>query len=70
MGLISVLAQKFGYVKVSGEGWCDDTAIAEMYTEACYRDLALWTGIDLIAKAISKCEFKVFVKSKEDKNNK
>lgn len=69
MGLISVLAQKFGYVKVSGEGWCDDTAIAEMYTEACYRDLALWTGIDLIAKAISKCEFKVFVKNKEEKNN-
>jgi len=71
LGLISWLSQKLngGMVNVSGSGWCSDETLAELYTEACYRDLALWTGIDLIAKSISKCEFKTFIKGKEDKNN-
>lgn len=67
MGLISWLAEKMNGapVKVSGEGW--DGEIAELYADACYRELAMWNAIDLIAKSISKCEFKEFQAGKEKK---
>lgn len=67
MGLISWLSEKMNGapVKVSGEGW--DGEIAELYADACYRELAMWNAIDLIAKSISKCEFKEFQAGKEKK---
>lgn len=69
MGLISWLASKLdgAPIKASGEGWAADTVLIEMYTEACYRKMALWTAVDLIAKSISKCEFKTLEKGKEVK---
>lgn len=67
MGLISWLAEKMNGapVKVSGEGWAGE--ISELYADACYRELAMWNAIDLIAKSISKCEFKEFQAGKEKK---
>lgn len=67
MGLISWLAEKMNGapVKVNGEGWAGE--ISELYADACYRELAMWNAIDLIAKSISKCEFKEFQAGKEKK---
>lgn len=69
MGLISWLSNKLGggSVSVSGSAWCGDSEITQMYSEACYREMALMTAIDLIARFVSKCEFKTLKNGKEDK---
>ena len=71
MNLITWLSRKLGGnpVKVSGEGWRDEAFITELYTDACYRDMALFTAVDMMARFISKCEFKVFLGGREDSKN-
>lgn len=69
MGLISWISKKLGSstVEVGGKDWGSDATISELYAEACYRELTLWTAIDLIARFVSKCEFKTLKDGKEDK---
>lgn len=54
-------------VKVTGDEWCVE--MADLYADVCYRELAMYTAIDLIAKSISKCEFKEFQAKKEQKGH-
>ena len=70
MGLLSWLADKFGSdpVPVSGEDlslYTDEyiALIGDIYI----RELAFWSCTNVIANAVSKCEFKTFVKNKETK---
>lgn len=67
MGLISYIKKVLGLesVKVNGEGWVDNPLFIDYFAEACYRDLALWSCIDLISKSISKCEFKTYRNGEE-----
>lgn len=66
MGLISWLSKWFGGpVPLSS----DDMKIAiEQYSSEIYvREMAFWSATNLIANAISKCEFKTFFKGEEIK---
>ncbi len=72
MTLIDWLRAKFsgGAVPVSGS---DLHAYADEYAtlagDVYIREMALWSAINLIANAISKCEFKTYVKGKEVKGH-
>ena len=44
----------------------DKDVQSAMY-EVYLRELAFWTCVNKIANAISKCEFKTYIKKKEDK---
>ncbi len=67
MGLIGWLSKKFvgGSVPLSGSelnAYFDDI-IAEIHI----REMAFWSTVNLIANAVSKCEFKTYVRGKEVK---
>lgn len=66
LGLISFLQEKLGKpVPVSGCDWELIEEYADLVGELCYRELAFWSAINMIANAVSKCEFKTFVDGKE-----
>lgn len=66
MRLISWLASKFGgTVPLSGEDL--DTAIEQYSSEVHIREVAFWSTVNIIANAVSKCEFKTYLRGKEDK---
>jgi HK97 family phage portal protein len=57
-----------GEIPLSG---ADITTYAEEYSstmgEIFFREMSFWSAVNLIANAISKCEFKTFVNKKEEK---
>lgn len=65
MGLIRWLASKLGRVPLSG----DDLAISieEYASEVHIREVAFWSTVNIIANAVSKCEFKTYLRGKEIK---
>ncbi|WP_243122157.1 phage portal protein [Clostridium thermarum] len=68
MGLISWLAKKLGgSVPLSGSQI--DEAIEQYFNEVHIREVAFWSTVNLIANAISKCEFKTYVDGKERKGD-
>ena len=54
-----------GSVPLSGDIW-SDPELADIIAEFHIRELAFETAANLIANSISKCEFKTFVKNKEN----
>lgn len=66
MGLIRWLANKLGgSVPLSG---ADLTAAMEEYfNEIHIREVAFWSAVNIISNAVSKCEFKTYVRGKEVK---
>lgn len=66
MGLISWLASKLGgSTPLSGAHI--DEALEQYFNEVHIREVAFWSAVNLIANAVSKCEFKTYVKGKETK---
>lgn len=65
MGLISFLANKLGYVPLSGQAMFE--AIEEYATDVHIRELAFWNCVNMIANSIGKCEFRTFKNGKEVK---
>lgn len=67
MGLISFFQEKFGGkpVPINGCDWELFEEYAELVGEQCYRELAFWSAVNVIANAVSKCEFRTFVNGKE-----
>lgn len=68
MGLISWLQDKLGSEPVPLTGvdeWIDEytSLVADVYV----REMAFWSCVNIIANAVSKCEFKTFISSKEVK---
>ncbi|MFT3952772.1 MAG: phage portal protein [Oscillospiraceae bacterium] len=60
IGLFEWLSKRLGgEVPINAASAYGDE-LNQLYTEACYRDMALWTAIDIIAKAVSKCEIKEY----------
>lgn len=68
MGLIRWLANKFGG-SVSLNQDSINVAMEEYMSESHIRELALWNAVNLIANAISKCEFKTYYRGVEQKGD-
>ena len=68
MSFISWLIDKFGGKPAPLNG-TDLKEYAEEYAalvgDICIREMAFWSAVNIIANAISKCEFKTFVNKKE-----
>lgn len=67
MGLIKFLASKFGTKSIPLNGDELDAALEEIYTEIHIREMAFWSTVNIIANAVSKCEFKTYNRGKEIK---
>ena len=66
MGLMSWLSKWLGGpVPLSGEDL--DTALEQYTSEVHIREVAFWSAVNIIANAVSKCEFQTYVKGKEIK---
>lgn len=67
MGIFTWLKEKFfGPIPLSGEAL--DAFIEEYAATACdisIREMAFWSAVNLIANAVSKCEFKTYQNKKE-----
>ena len=64
MGLISWLSKWIGGpVPLSGEDL--DAALEQYTSEVHIREVAFWSTVNIIANAVSKCEFQTYVKGKE-----
>lgn len=69
MGLISWLIDKFGCspvpVNFNDKEYYDEYAslVADVYI----REMAFWSAVNLVANAVSKCEFKTYLNGKEVK---
>jgi HK97 family phage portal protein len=70
MGLFTWLKEKFSNGSIPLSGANLDLFIEEYASTACdvcFREMAFWSAVNLIANAISKCEFKTFMGGKEVK---
>lgn len=65
MGLISFLANKLGYVPLSGNAVYE--AIEEYASEVHVRELAFWNCANMVGNSLSNCEFRTFRNGKEVK---
>lgn len=69
MGLISWLASKLSGASISTKFLDED--LLDEYTnlvgDIYIREMAFWSAVNIVANAISKCEFKTFVNGKEVK---
>lgn len=67
IGLIGFIKKKLGkdIVPLSGEDL--DSALSEIYTETHIREMAFWNTVNIISNAVSKCEFKTYVRGEEKK---
>ena len=66
MNIIDWLKERLGSkpVPLSGDIF---TELDEIIADICYRELAFYSAINLIANALSKCEFKTYNQNKEVK---
>ncbi len=70
MGLISWLIDKFGGETVPLSGTAElfaDDEYAALIADIYIREMAFWSATNLVANAVSKCEFKTFFNGKETK---
>lgn len=66
MGLINWLIDKLGKpVPVNYKG--DMNEVEEILGDTYIREVAFWSAVNMIANAVSKCEFKTFMNGKETK---
>lgn len=71
MGLITWIRDRLGgNIPLSGTDL--NSALSEyeyLIADIYIRELAFWSAVNLIANAVSKCEFKTYLKGKETKGN-
>jgi HK97 family phage portal protein len=66
LGIISWLANKLGgSIPLSGADVTD--ALEQYFNEVHIREVAFWSTVNIIANAVSKCEFKTYYRGKEQK---
>lgn len=68
MGLISWVQKKLGLGYTPLGGW-DEFAdeYADAVADVYFREMAFWSAVNIVANAVSKCEFRTFVNGKEKK---
>ena len=70
MGLISWLVDKLGHpVPIDSSIEYDIDEYAEIIGDISVREMAFWSATNLIANAVSKCEFKTYESNKEVKQS-
>lgn len=72
MGLITWVKERLGVqsAPVSGaelKGALDEYSV--LMADIYIRELAFWSAVNIIANAVSKCEFKTFLNGKETRGN-
>ena len=68
MSFISWLKEKLGSAPVPLSALGDLAAeYSELVADIYIREMAFWSAVNLVANAVSKCEFKTFVNGKETK---
>lgn len=67
MGLISWLSSKLGRSEVPLTDESYNEIFESLMAEIHIREIAFWSTVNLIANAVSKCEFKTYVRGKETK---
>lgn len=67
MGLISWLIDKFGGKPVPTNFRFDEDEYASLVFDIYVREMAFWSAVNIVANAVSKCEFKTYLNGKEDK---
>lgn len=69
MGLKSWLANKMGINSVPLSGDDLNAALEQYASEVHIREMAFWSAVNIIANAVSKCEFKTYIRGKEVKGS-
>lgn len=69
MGLTSWLGEHIFKSKMVKAEAIGEESIGEIYAELFVRELAFWACVNLMAKTVSKCEFKTFYRGKEIKGD-
>lgn len=69
LSIISWLSNKLKGTPVPLSGEDLNTVISEIVAELHIREMAFWSAVNLVANAVSKCEFKTFVEGKEIKGS-
>lgn len=67
MNFITWLKEKFGLDTVPLTNICEADEYAALVADLYIREMAFWSGVNLIANAISKCEFRTYLRNKEVK---
>ena len=67
LGLISWLIDKFGGKPVPTNFRFDEDEYASLVFDIYVREMAFWSTVNIVANAVSKCEFKTYLNGKEDK---
>jgi HK97 family phage portal protein len=67
LGLISWLIDKFGGKPVPTNFRFDEDEYASLVFDIYVREMAFWSAVNIVANAVSKCEFKTYLNGKEDK---
>jgi HK97 family phage portal protein len=68
LGLISWLKDKFGGGSIPLGGWdLTEEEYNDLIADIYIREMAFWSAVNLVANAVSKCEFRTFVNGKETK---
>lgn len=69
MGLVGWIWDKLWKVKpVPVSGTCEEiNEFAELAGDIYIREMAFWSAVNLISNAVSKCEFRTFVRGQEEK---
>ncbi len=70
MGLISWLSEKIGGASTDEANLNTSSTFKEyydLYANTCFRELAFWSSVNIVANAISKCKFKTYKSGEEDK---
>lgn len=65
MGLISWLSSRLGKSEVPLTDESYNAIFSDLISEIHIREVAFWSTVNIIANAVSKCEFKTYVRGKE-----
>lgn len=68
MGLLTWIRSKLFSGEITAEQ-TDEQAFFQLMGETYVRELAFWTSVNMIANAVSKCEFKTFQDGREIKES-
>lgn len=69
MGIISWIAEKLGISSFPLNDGDLCIALNELRADLCIREIAFWSSVNLVANAVSKCEFKTFLDGKQLKGS-
>ncbi|HHY28081.1 MAG TPA: phage portal protein [Desulfitobacterium dehalogenans] len=68
MGIISWVQKRLGLGYTPLGGWSEFAdEYADLVADVYFREMAFWSAVNIVANAVSKCEFRTFVNGEEKK---